>query len=70
MTKMEILEQVKLANEIVRNWPAWEKNILEHSLQPTNSVPRAPVDNRVVAGQHAPNTLSRDAAKSSSNCNG
>ncbi len=47
MTKAEILEQIKRANEAVQQWPEWEKNILEHSLQPTNSVARTPVDNRV-----------------------
>ena len=47
MTKTEILEQIKIANEKIQHWPEWEKNILEHSLQPTNKVARAPVDNRV-----------------------
>jgi hypothetical protein len=46
MTKTEILEQIRLANEKIQHWPEWEKNILEHSLQPTNKVARTPVDNR------------------------
>jgi hypothetical protein len=50
MTRKEFLEQAKIASKIVSQWPEWETNILERSLQPTNTVARTPVDNRVIRG--------------------
>lgn len=51
MTKSEIQQQAQLASSIVQQWPDWKRNILTHSLQPTNAVARTPVDNRVVNPQ-------------------
>lgn len=68
MTKMEILEQVKIANEKIQHWPEWERNILEHSLQPTNTVARTPVDNRVIRGQVTRNSSPIDSSELKSNC--
>ena len=64
MTKTEILEQVRLANAIVQDWPEWKRNILEHSLQPTNSVARTPVDNRVSHSQPALSNVSVNSEES------
>lgn len=47
MTNAEIQEQIALASSIVNQWRDWKRNILVHSSQPTNSVAREPVDNRV-----------------------
>jgi hypothetical protein len=29
---------------LVASWPPWKRNILNHSLQATNSQPRPPID--------------------------
>jgi hypothetical protein len=46
ISKADIEEQIQFASDIVGQWPAWKRNILVHSLQPMNSKPRSPVDNR------------------------
>ncbi len=68
MTKKEILEQVRLANEKIQDWPEWERNILEHSLQPTNTVARTPVDNRVARAQVTSAGSSTDTSDSKVSC--
>jgi len=45
MTDKEIRLQIERATATVKTWPAWKRNILLHSLQPTNSNARDPVNN-------------------------
>ncbi|AMV33297.1 hypothetical protein VN12_14310 [Pirellula sp. SH-Sr6A] len=68
MTKMEILEQVRIANEKIQHWPEWERNILEHSLQPTNKVARSPVDNRAARSPFVLNSKPTDSSQINSDC--
>jgi len=41
-------EQIKLvladANRLVESWPAWKRNILEHSARPTRTTARTPLN--------------------------
>jgi hypothetical protein len=68
MTKTEILEQIRIANEKIEHWPEWEKNILEHSLQPTNKVARTPVDNRPATFKASLNSIPANNSVAESNC--
>ena len=43
MTSTEIREQIEFASRVVEQWPAWKRNILMHSSEPTNSSARQPV---------------------------
>lgn len=43
MDKPEIREQIEFASRVVEQWPAWKRNILMHSSEPTNSSARQPV---------------------------
>ncbi len=45
MTDKEIRLQIERATAEVQTWPAWKRNILVHSSQPTNSSARTPVNN-------------------------
>lgn len=45
ITRREIREQIAFASQVVGRWPAWKRNILLHSSQPTNSTTRTPVNN-------------------------
>lgn len=38
--RKEIRRQIAFANKVVSQWPAWKRNILAHSSQPTNSIAR------------------------------
>ena len=40
ITKKELQEQIEFASNIVKDWPIWKQNILNHSLEPTNKIPR------------------------------
>lgn len=46
MTDKEIRQQIEFAEQIVKDWPAWKRNILLHSSQPMNSTARVPVNNQ------------------------
>lgn len=48
MTDEEFRKHLEWAAALVATWPEWKRNILKHSLSPTVSVPRKPVNN----GQH------------------
>ena len=41
----EINRLIKQASDWIDTWPAWKRNILVQSSQPTVSKPREPVDN-------------------------
>lgn len=40
------IEHLEYAAKVVATWPAWKRNILGYSSQPTRKEPRQPVDNR------------------------
>lgn len=44
VTAKEVQIQIQYASQVVRVWPAWKRNILSHSSQPTNSRARTPVE--------------------------
>ncbi len=46
MTENEIRQQIRIAADQVRSWPAWMQNILVESAKPTVKVPRTPVNNQ------------------------
>jgi hypothetical protein len=46
MTEKDIQKQLRFAASVVKQWPAWKRNILVHSAQPTNSQSRPPVSNQ------------------------
>ena len=41
----DIHRQIEYATKVMAQWPEWKRNILTHSLQPTNSSARNPVEN-------------------------
>ena len=51
MTEKEIRQQIKSVAEEVRSWPAWKRNILVESAQPTVKVPRTPVNNNAATSE-------------------
>ncbi|MBX3417876.1 MAG: hypothetical protein KF851_09755 [Pirellulaceae bacterium] len=64
MTNRELQEQIERASEIVASWPVWKQNILIHSSQPRNSVPREPVIySSSAANQNTSNVKNSDEPK-------
>ena len=51
MKENEIREQIKIATTRVETWPAWKRNILVESAQPTVKLPRTPVNNQSATGE-------------------
>ena len=46
----QFVEHLDYATSIVSRWPAWKRNILQHSYEPTNSVRREPFPARAIEG--------------------
>jgi hypothetical protein len=46
----QFIEHLEWASSIVSRWPAWKRNILQHSYEPTNSVRREPFPARAIEG--------------------
>ncbi len=46
MTKSELNELIKNANQQISSWPAWKQNNLLQASMPTVSIPRTPVNNQ------------------------
>ncbi len=42
----QFIEHLEWASSIVSHWPAWKRNILQHSYKPMNSVRREPFPER------------------------
>lgn len=42
----QFIEHLEWASSIVSRWPAWKRNILQHSYEPVNSVRREPFPER------------------------
>lgn len=43
MTERDIQTQTEYAAKIMESWPAWKRNILQHSTEPTNKMARPPI---------------------------
>lgn len=48
MTKYELSDQIKTANQLISSWPAWKQNNLIQASMPTVSTPRTPVNNQAI----------------------
>ncbi|MEI8373542.1 MAG: hypothetical protein WCJ35_12010 [Planctomycetota bacterium] len=51
MKENEIRQQIQIAVNLVKTWPAWKQNILIQSEQPTVRVPRTPVNNQATTSE-------------------